>query len=112
MPMEEWCDLLYSNPASPGAGPKPQWPGDKKASDDFHDNERILKEMRNTIRRIERLEQTYCLDVAQVPPQLIRVQYVAPNGEVTDSHVVEIPQPGARTQRGGSRSYRTAASRS
>jgi len=58
--------------------------------------------MRNMIRRVEKLEQAHCVGAAQVPPQLIRVQYVAPNGEVTDSHVVEIPQPGARTQRGDS----------
>ena len=67
--------------------------------------------MRNTIRRIERLEQAYCLGAAEVLLQLIRVQYVAPDGEVTDSHVVEVGQRGrwadARTQRGGGPFSRT-----
>ena len=53
--------------------------------------------MRNTIRRIERLEQAYSVGAAQVPPHVIRVQYVAPDGEVTDGFDIVVGQPGGRT---------------
>jgi hypothetical protein len=49
--------------------------------------------MRNMIRRVVKLEQAYCVGSAQVPPQVIRVTYVAPDGEVTDGYDVVIGQP-------------------
>jgi hypothetical protein len=49
--------------------------------------------MRNTIRRVEKLEQAYCVGAAQVTPQVIRVTYVAPDGEVTAGYDVVVGQP-------------------
>jgi hypothetical protein len=49
--------------------------------------------MRNTIRRLENLEQAYCVGAAQVPSQVIHVQYVAPDGEVTGGFDVVVGQP-------------------
>ncbi len=50
--------------------------------------------MRNTIRRIERLEQAYYLGAAEVPPMEITNVFIAPDGEVVDSFVITIPPPG------------------
>ena len=46
--------------------------------------------MRNTIRRVEKLEKAYCVGAAQDPPQVIRVVYVEPNGEVTPGYDVVV----------------------
>ncbi len=53
--------------------------------------------MRNTIRRVEKLEHAFCVGAAQVPPQVIHVQYVAPDGEVTGGFDVVVGQPDNRT---------------
>jgi hypothetical protein len=45
------------------------------------------------IRRVEKLEQAYCVGAAQVPPQVIRVVYVEPDGEVTAGYDVVVGQP-------------------
>jgi hypothetical protein len=45
------------------------------------------------IRRVVKLEQVYCVRSAQVPPQVIRVTYVAPDGEVTHGYDVVVGQP-------------------
>ena len=59
--------------------------------------------MRNTIRRVEKLEQAFCVGAAQDPPQVIRVVYVEPNGEVTPGYDVVVGQPYGRTDLSESR---------
>jgi len=54
--------------------------------------------MRNTIRRVEKLEQAFGVGIAQAPPHLIRVCYVSTDGEVTDGYVVEVGQPATPLQ--------------
>jgi len=49
-------------------------------------------------RRIEMLEQAFGLGIEQAPPLSIKVQYVAPDGEVTEGYVVEVGQPAAPLQ--------------
>lgn len=49
--------------------------------------------MRNMIRRVEKLEEAYCVGAAQVPPQVIRVVYIESNGEVTGGYDVVVGQP-------------------
>ena len=51
-------------------------------------------------RRIELLEQAFP-QVAQGPPQIIRINYVDSDGTVVDTHLIEIPSgPPAPTNRG------------
>lgn len=54
--------------------------------------------MRNTISRVEKLEQAFGLGVAQVPPQVIHVQYVERDGEVTGGFDVVVGQPHGQRQ--------------
>ena len=53
---------------------------------------------RNTIRRVEKLEQAFGLGAAQDPQHLIRVCYVERDGTVVDSYVVGGGQPAAPLQ--------------
>ena len=48
---------------------------------------------RNTIGRIEKLEQAYGVGAAEKEPIEIHVKYVAPGGEVVGGYVVEVGKP-------------------
>jgi len=53
---------------------------------------------RNTIRRVEKLEEAYGVGAAEKEPIEIHVQYVAPGGEVVGGYVVEVGKPNTPVQ--------------
>jgi hypothetical protein len=48
---------------------------------------------RNTIGRIEKLEQAYGVGVAEREPIVIQVQYVSTDGEIVGGYEVEVGKP-------------------
>jgi len=53
-------------------------------------------------RRVERLEHAIGRPAEEVPPMEI-TNFIAPDGEVTDSFVITIPQPAYRLWRGNAK---------
>jgi hypothetical protein len=53
--------------------------------------------MRNVIRRVARLEEAIGC-AAEHAPLAIQISYVAPDGRVTDSHVITVPSPSHATR--------------
>lgn len=48
---------------------------------------------RNTIRRVEKLEEAYGVGTAEKEPIVIHVQYVSTDGEIVGGYEVEVGKP-------------------